>query len=104
MGAAAAPAPIVQQALSLLPDCYSAELETCWGCKPEDAACIGRSIYPNCAYINAGWKADHAAIEKAIEALPFCAAPPTRARQALLLGGATAVGLLLGLALGTALR
>jgi len=99
IGAAASPTPeqaamLLAAGLQALPACYDRELDECVHGRP--------SKVPGCAAINAAYnasKANDEAMEKAVDALPFCAAGLPR--QTLMVAGG---GLLLaGFAVGVLL-
>lgn len=72
--------------------CYSQDVDDC---------IMGRSSqFPDCATLNAAWAANKDAMNKAVDAVPFCAAPasPTAGYVAAAAFGVTA-GLLLSFAL-----
>jgi hypothetical protein len=76
----------------------------CWS--DQAHACVdttGASTLPNCAAIRAGYAsgsaADKAAMDAAVDAMPFCPAP---GGDWMMLVGVGALGLALGLVIGTA--
>lgn len=95
-----AQAALVGQVLESLPSCFSDKMYVCWNkCEPDDVGCQDASGFPNCRHLMAAWKADKATMEKAIDDLPICPAPPSKYRP-VVIGVASFVA---GLALGAVL-
>ena len=83
---------VLERAVSLLPACYSAELDRC-------LVEQGGTACPNCDEINAGWNVDGDRMDAELAKLPYCP-DPDQSGSVLQFAIAAASGMAVGFIVG----